>query len=75
MIFLTNFVNQQFKNDESAAQNVTPIIVSKSVIVTPYRSSVPNSIFGIARLVSVLYRKVQDGISMFKFAQVEAVTS
>ena len=45
MIFLTSFVNQQFENDKSAARNVKPVIVSKSLILTTYRSSVPNSIF------------------------------
>ena len=45
MIFLTSFVSQQFKSNELAAQNVKPSIGSKSLIVTPNRSSVLNSNF------------------------------
>ena len=43
--FLTSFVSQQFKSNKSAAQNVKPSIGSKLHIITPNRSSVPNSNF------------------------------
>ena len=53
---------------ELCSQVSSQVIVSKSLILTKDRFGIPDNNFclGLPDLVSMLYRKVQDGVAMFE---------